>query len=53
MDRGAQWAIIRGITNNWTQLNNYASNNQGPSLGNKDILFEAVMGHSCYEWQNI
>ena len=27
MDRGAQWAIIHGITNNWTQLNNYDSNN--------------------------
>ena len=22
-------------------------------MGNKDTLLEAVMGHLCYEWQNI
>ena len=33
MDRGVRRAIIRGITKNWTQLNNYRNNNQGPSYG--------------------
>ena len=42
MDRGVRRAIIRGITKNWTQLNNYRNNNQGPSYGQETAALPAL-----------